>query len=280
MSTETPEVEELPVEIEQEQTPEIEAEAPAESQEPEEVVVTIGDEQPPEEPEKAPDWVRDLRKSHRELQRQNRELQAKLQTTQTPQVAPTSLPPKPKLEDHDYNSAQYEQALDAWYDRKRQVDEYQNRAKAAEQQQMQAWQAKLEGYASAKQSLRVADYEDAEAVVQDTLNTIQQGVILQGAEDPAKVVYALGKNPAKAKELAAIADPVKFSFAIAKLEAQLKVQPRKSPPPPESSVRGTAPISGAVDSNLDRLRAEAERTGDYTKVTRYRAQLREKQRRN
>lgn len=278
MSTEIEEIEPQQVDTEPEQAPEIEAEAPA--PEPEEVVVTIGDEQPAEEPEKAPDWVRELRRSHRELQRQNRELQAKLQTTQAPQVMPTTLPAKPKLEDYDYNSAQYEQALDAWYDRKRQVDEYQNRAKAAEQQQMQAWQAKLEGYASAKQSLRVADYDDAEAVVQDTLNTIQQGVILQGAEDPAKVVYALGKNPAKAKELAAIVDPVKFSFAIAKLEAQLKVQPRKSPPPPESSVRGTAPISGAVDSNLDRLRAEAERTGDYSKVVRYKAQLREKQRRN
>ena len=91
-------------------------------------------------------------------------------------------------------------------------------------------------------------------------------------------MYALGKNPKKAKELAAINDPVKFAFAVAKLEAQLKVNPAKRPPAPERAVTGgSAPISGTTDSTLDRLRAEAERTGDMTKVIRYRQQLREKQ---
>ena len=141
---------------------------------------------------------------------------------------------------------------------------------------MQAWQSKLEAYGTAKQSLKVRDYDDAEATVQEALNTVQQGVLLQGADNPAMVVYALGKNPAKAKELAAISDPVKFAFAVAKLEAQLKVAPKRTPPPPESAVRSTAGISGAVDSNLDRLRAEAERTGDYSKVIRYRQQLKAK----
>jgi hypothetical protein len=92
------------------------------------------------------------------------------------------------------------------------------------------------------------------------------------------VVYALGKNPKKAKELASITDPVKFAFAVAKLEAQLKVAPRKTPPPPEGAIRSTAPISGTVDSNLDRLRSEAERTGDYSKVYRYKQQLKAKAR--
>ena len=45
------------------------------------VVVTIGDEQPPEEEQhaQAPAWVKELRKSQRELQRENRELKARLQ---------------------------------------------------------------------------------------------------------------------------------------------------------------------------------------------------------
>ena len=271
------------VEDDIQQAPELEAEQPEAAPEaeaapePEEVVITIGDEQPAQEEEQAPEWVRDLRKKNREDQKRIRELEAKLQQVQTPQAAVPKLGAKPKLEDFDYDSGKYEAALDNWFAQKRQVDEFQSRVKQAEQQQMQQWQAKLEGYAQAKQSLKVRDYEDAEATVQEALNTVQQGVLLQGADNPAMIVYALGKNPAKAKELAAISDPVKFAFAVAKLEAQLKVQPRKTPPPPESSVRGTAAISGAVDSNLERLRAEAERTGDMTKVIAYRRQQRAKE---
>ena len=271
------------VEDDIQQAPELEAEQPEAAPEaeaapePEEVVITIGDEQPAQEEEQAPEWVRDLRKKNREDQKRIRELEAKLQQVQTPQAAVPKLGAKPKLEDFDYDSGKYEAALDNWFAQKRQVDEFQSRVKQAEQQQMQQWQAKLEGYAQAKQSLKVRDYEDAEATVQEALNTVQQGVLLQGADNPAMIVYALGKNPAKAKELAAISDPVKFAFAVAKLEAQLKVQPRKTPPPPESSVRGTAAISGAVDSNLERLRAEAERTGDYSKVFKYRQQQRSKE---
>jgi hypothetical protein len=84
----------------------------------------------------------------------------------------------------------------------------------------------------------------------------------------------MGKSPAKAKELAAITDPVKFTFAIAKLEAQLKVTPRKAPPAPEKQIRsiGGVPMSGAVDSTLERLRDEAAKTGDMTKVIAYKRQ--------
>ena len=92
---------------------------------------------------------------------------------------------------------------------------------------------------------------------------------MQGSENPALVVYALGKNPKKAKELAAISDPVKFAFAVAKLETQLKVTPRKTAPVPERQIRGSAQLSGAVDSTLERLRAEADKTGDRTKVAAY-----------
>jgi DNA repair exonuclease SbcCD ATPase subunit len=219
--------------------------------------------------------VNELRKKNREDQKRIRELEAKLQQTQ-PQQAVPRLGPKPTLEGMDYDSAKYEAALEQWYGQKRQVDEFQSKVKQAEQQQMQAWQSKLEAYGSAKQALRVRDYEDAEATVQEALNTVQQGVLLQGADNPAMVVYALGKNPKKAKELASITDPVKFAFAVAKLEAQLKVAPRKTPPPPEGAIRSTAPISGTVDSNLDRLRSEAERTGDYSKVYRYKQQLKAK----
>jgi len=251
------------------------AEAQDDEAESDEVVVSIGEEAPPpEEPAHAPEWVRELRKTNRELQRQNRELQTKLQSTAQTETKPVVLGPKPKLEDHDYDADKFEAALANWFERKRQADEINAKQEAEVMNQQKAWQAKLDGYGKAKAELRVKDFDDAEAVAQELFNVTQQGVMLQGADNPALVVYALGKNPKKAQELAAIKDPVKFAFAVAKLEKDLKVTNRKAAPPPERIVSGTGRVSGAVDSTLERLREEAARTGNMTKVIQYKAQKR------
>jgi hypothetical protein len=121
--------------------------------------------------------------------------------------------------------------------------------------------------------MKAKDFDDAEDTVKDILNVTQQGIIVKGAENPEFVVYALGKNPKKAQELAQIDDPIDFAFAISKLESKLKIATKKSAPPPEKTVKGTGRVSGSVDSTLERLRAEAEKTGDYSKVMKYKRQL-------
>ena len=240
----------------------------------EEVVVSIGEEAPPpEEHTPAPEWVKELRKTNRELQRQNRELQARVQAA-PPETKPVVIGNKPKLEDHDYDADAYEEALTSWFERKRQADEVNAKQEAEVMNQQKAWQAKLDGYGKAKAELRVKDFEDAEEVAQQVFSITQQGVLLQGADNPALVVYALGKNPAKAKELAEIKDPVKFAFAVAKLEKDLKVTNRRQAPAPERIVTGTGRSSGAVDSTLERLREDAARTGNMTKVIQYKSQKR------
>jgi hypothetical protein len=247
----------------------------AESEEPDEIVVSIdGEEPPPQEEQAAPEWVRELRREHRELKKRNRELESRVnQSTETNPVV--SLGPKPNLEALDYDTEKYEQSLADWYERKKLVDEQQSQVRRAEEEQQQAWNAKLEGYVEAKTKLKVRDYDDAEEVAQQMFNVVQQGVVIQGAENPALVIYALGKNPKKAKELAAIDDPVKFAFAVAKLESNLKIGNRKAATQPERTVSATAPSSGAVDSTLERLREEAARTGNMDKVMAYkRAQKR------
>jgi len=250
-----------------------EGETEQHEEESDEVVVSIGEEAPPaEEEQRAPEWVRELRKANREKERRIRELEAKLQTTTQTENKPVALGPKPKLEEFDYDADRFEQALDAWHERKRQHDLETERVRQAEQTQQQAWQAKLEGYSKAKAELKVRDYEDAEAIAQEVFNVTQQGVILQGADNPALVIYALGKNPKKAADLAKINDPVKFAFAVAKLEKELKVTNRRAAPAPERVIQGTGRASGAVDSTLERLRAEAEKTGNYTKVLQYKRQ--------
>lgn len=237
-----------------------------------EVTITIGDEAPQEEEARAPDWVRELRKSNREKERRIRELESQIN-----QVAPkVKLAPKPKLEDFDYDAEKFDAELDKWYEKKRIHDLEQEKAKQAEENQVREWQNKLDSYTKAKTELKVKDYDDAEFMVQELFNVTQQGVIIQGADNPALVVYALGKNPEKAQELSKISDPVKFAFAIAKLEKELKVVNKKTIPPPERTIQGTGRVSGSVDSTLDRLREEAAKTGDLTKVMRYKAQLKKK----
>ncbi len=234
------------------------------------VVVTIGEEAPPTEEEtRAPEWVRELRRINREDKRRIRELEEKLNAIKTAETKPAALGKKPALEDYDYDAERFEQALTAWYDRKREADQAAAQAEAAQKEQQKAWQAKLDAYNEAKAKLKVRDFDDAEATVQDIFNGTQQGIMLQGAENPALVIYALGKNPKKAKEISTITDPVKFAFAVAKLETQLKVTQRKAATAPERIVQGTGNKSGTVDPTLERLRAEAAKSGDFTKVIQY-----------
>lgn len=246
-------------------------ETEAEAEEEDGVVVTIGEEAPPpeeEETERAPEWVRDLRKQYREEKRRNKELQEQLAAT-TGATKVAELGQKPTLEAADYDTERYEKELAAWYERKRKHDEAEAARQAEAETAEREWKQKLEGYQSAKATLKVRDYDDAEEVVQDAFTVTQQGMILQGADNPALLVYALGKNPKRAKELASIKDPVKFAFAVARLETQLKVTKRKASSKPEPTISGTGRPSGSVDSTLERLRKDAEKTGDYSKVYAY-----------
>lgn len=273
---------ELVQEVEQveevvEESAEVEAEESQEESEADEVVVTIGDEPQPEEEEAkaAPQWVRDLRKADREKTKRIRELESQLEQNK-PKAEVPALGAKPTLEGCDYDAEVFEKQYDAWVERKRKIDEAQSAKQREEEEKQKEWQTKLDAYATSKESLRVKDYEDAEEVILGTLAEQQQAIIVAYAENPALVVYALGKNPKKAQELSAIKDPVKFAIHVSKLESQLKVQSRKPSTQPERVPSGTAPKSGAVDGHLDRLRAEAEKTGDYSKVSAYKRQQREK----
>lgn len=285
MTIEEQETVEEVVEAPEAEEPEPAGEPTAEATEPDEdavedeVIVSVGDAPPPQpvEEEKDPRLVNKLRKLLREQERKVREYETKLKATAPVEPPPPTLGPKPKLEDLDYDAEKYETAIAAWFERKRAADEHAQKQKQAEEQQRQAWQARLDGYAKAKASLRVRDYEEAEHAVTDALDVTQQGIIVSGCDNPALVTYALGKDSAKLAELKAITDPVKFAFAVSKLETQLKVTPRKPASAPEAVVKSNTRTSGSVDSQLERLRAEADRTGDYTQVFRYKQQLKAKQ---
>ena len=258
--------------------PVAEGETPAAEEAETEIVVSIGNEEPEPQSEaaQAPAWVKDLRKRVKEQDKTIKELKRSMQAP-APQGETTTAPPKkPTLADVDYDTGAYEAKLDQWYGAKAEYDRQAAERQRAEQSVKGAWEAKISGYNTAKAELKARDFEDAEAVIADTLSVTQQGIILDGAEKPALLIYALGKNPKKAAELAAITNPVAFAAAIGRLEASLKVTSRKPSAAPETLVSGNAPKSGAIDNTLDRLRADADRTGDYSKVMAYKRQAKRK----
>lgn len=239
-----------------------------------ELVVSIGEEAPPQQEEsRAPAWVRELRKQNRELAKAKKELEAKLQERDAPKQ--TELPPKPTLEGCDYDAEAFERKLADWYEAKRNHDAQQaEQQKAVERQKVHAEQ-RMTAYQEAKASIPADDMDEAEHTVANMLNPVQQQILIHGADNAAMLIYALGKHPEKAKQLAAIEDLAEFAFKAAKIEAELKVTKRKPNATPEKPITGTSGgISGSVDNQLERLREEAMRTGDFSKVHAYKMQLR------
>lgn len=247
--------------LENEEKPEVEVEG---------VTITIGDDEPNEEEDnKAPEWVRELRKNHRDSKKENRALKEELNALKNPKDE-NAVGPKPTLASCEFETDVYEDQLTEWHDKKREEDKRIAGAQSEKDKAEQAWNTTVDAHNVKKEALKVDDYADAEAYVEETFSVTQQGMMVQGADNSALVVYALYKNPKRAAELAAIKDPVKFAFAAARLEAQMKVGTRNKPETtPEILVTNKGHTSGASDAKLNRLRADAEKTGDYSELTAY-----------
>lgn len=246
-------------------------------------IVTIEGEAPPaeEDDNAAPTWVRDLRKSNREKDRALRERDAEIARLKgsPAQQAAVVVGEEPTFEGCDYDPDKFKAATLAWSKRKDEVENQERTRTQVQEQQQAQWTTRLKAVDTAASKLGVKNHDEAMSAFEDQFSPVQRGIILGGLEDAktsAAMRYALGMNPKKAKELAAIADPVKFAIAIGKLEDKLTIAPRKTAPVPERTLRSTGPTSGAVDSQLERLRADADKTGDYTKVHQYRQQQRAK----
>ena len=243
------------------------------------LVISIGGEAPTPKDvddfngQPAPDWVKQMRKENRELKRQ---LKTAPGTQQEQAKQEVTLGKKPTLDDHDYDADAYEQALDSWYDKKREYDHQEQSKKSEQESAEKQWETVISDFEQKKVGLKVSDFEEAEDTIKDSLSVVQQGILLQGAENSARVVYALGKNPKRLKEIASITDPVKFAFALAKLETQMKDNRRKAETPPEKGIRGSANISGGKDSKLEALEREAEKTGDRSKIIAHKRSLKQK----
>ncbi len=276
------EIEEAEAKEESEETEETEAgnEGDAEDKENEEdsdelAVIIDGEEasEDEQEEEKAPAWVKELRKANKEDKRRIRELEAELNQVRAPNNSVAEVGAKPDLSDYAFDTDAYDEAMLAWAERKRAAEAKQAQAREEEQAELVKWQNKLNKYGEAKARLRAKDYDDVEATAQDIFSLAQQAIIVKGASDPALLIYGLAKKPERAKKLAAITDPIEFAFALSKLEEKISVK-KKGVPPPEKQIKGSQPKSG--DHVLEKLRAEAEKTGDYRNILEYKKKIKSK----
>ena len=260
------------------ETTEGENEAAPDDTEEEELIVTIGEETPPqtEEDTKAPEWLRNVRKQNREQAKEIRVLKQQLAQAQPREQTP-QLGPKPTLESCDYDADLFERKLDAWKERKIVSDKQQAEARDAEAKRQEYFNSKFEAYSTRKAEVigKIKDFADVEETVLDALNDTQRGVVLAHAKDPALLLYAIGKDEKRLQELAKLSDPVEFIFAVARMETQMRTQSRKPASAPETRISGSAPSSGS-ETQLNKLREQAEKTGDYTKVMAYKKQLKDK----
>ena len=156
-----------------------------------------------------------------------------------------------------------------WYEQKRSAEQQAKERQAQENAAAQAWQQRLQSYENGRQKIRAVDFHEAEAAVQTSLDVTQQGIIVHGADNPAMLVYALGKNKATLEKLKGLKDPVQFAFAVAKLESQMRVTNSKPSTQPESRVASSSRSITSSDATLERLRAEAAKTGNFSRVMQY-----------
>lgn len=244
-------------------------------EEPELEEVFFEDEEPSAEPPKdSKAWAR-LRAAERDARREAAELRRKLEAQSSPSQVPDP-GPEPTLEDCDYDQDILKKRVrehDAAVARKQAAD-----AEAAKAQQEASRRAQelFDNYSRKKAELskRVQGYQEAESAVISMMSPERQDVLLKIAEDPARLVYALGRRPDKLEELAKENDRDRFVAKLKKLEVSINVK-KGTPTPPEERVSGSG-SPGPAGSTLERLRAEAFKTGDYTKVNAWKRQQRER----
>lgn len=237
----------------------------------EEIVVQFGDEAAPaSEGERGANsgLVKELRAKLREAS----ERAAAYERGEIQPQKPIEVGEKPTMEACDYDEARFERELDAWKDRKRQAEEATTTAQKQQEAAQTAWQEELAEHGRKVVALGARDFDVARDEVASALNLVQQAALIKASDNSAAVAYALGKNPHKLAELAKIQDPIKFAVAVSKLEGTLKVtKTTRRAVEPDRTVRGSASLAGG-DKKLERLEAEAARTGDRSKIAAYRAE--------
>lgn len=272
----------LDLDLEQDETPENQTEGePAEGaeesveDEADELEVAIGDEVAEPTAARKPDSDL-IRKLRAEIRDRDQRLAVYVKE-EAPK--PIEVGERPALEAFDYDEEKHAEAVEAWVSRKAEATAQTAKANEAQEATKTAWAAELADFGKKKAAMRAKDFSASEDEVVSTLTQIQQAIIIKASNNSAQAIYTLGKFPKKLAELAAIEDPVKFTAAFVRMEGTFKVTPRREAPDVDRPVKGSGSLATkGPDAKLDKLEADADKSGDRTKVIAYKRALRDKAR--
>ncbi|MEG0869119.1 MAG: hypothetical protein RSG77_18995 [Hafnia sp.] len=170
----------------------------------------------------------------------------------------------PKLTDPgiDYDEDLLQEKLEQWAKDNDQYKEQQRVIKQQQEMLNEQLKAKVTNYQQRVKSLKVRGFADAEQIVREEIPVSIQDTILLEAEKPEMVVLALGRNAELRKQLAETTNPVALGRLLERIESKAKTMPKaKTNAATTPEVRGS---NGAVINNLDKLKAKALETGDWT----------------
>lgn len=249
----------------EQETPELAAEQEAETGG---LVVSLGEEED-EDDQSQP--FRDMRQELREAKRELKELKASKQVETMQEVGE-----KPTLQDFDFDADKFEAALLDWNGRRQEAETKAKAEQEAVEKMASEYQENLASYKSRAKALPVKDFDEVEEVVREALPESVQSIIIDNAADPALMVYAMGKNPSVMADLPkgqSVRDIAKAAFALGAMEKGMKVTGMKPKPKPEGRVSGGVKPVTSGQKHLEKLRDEAAKTGDMTKVIAYKRKL-------
>lgn len=207
----------------------------------------------------------EIRDRDRRLAAKEREL-AELRAANVPK--PVEVGPRPQLADFDYDEDRYSEAVDAWSDRKVKAALSDRDAAAPDEAMQEDFRRRVDRF---QEDVANLPYGDAKAMVEAAVAAMPaslQAAVVQVADDPARLVYALGKYPDKLRALIEQPNQARMMGDIARLEGQMKTGTRKPTAQPQAQRRGDAMPRGG-DKELARLQKEADRTGNRTALVRY-----------
>ncbi|MEG1112562.1 MAG: scaffolding protein [Hafnia sp.] len=227
----------------------------------------FGDEKldsPTSEEAKDPALVKHLRSTIKEKDRELKELRRLSNQPAQQQPVIAQPPVMPKLTDPgiDYDEDLLQEKLEQWAKDNDQYKEQQRVIKQQQEMLNEQLKAKVTNYQQRVKSLKVRGFADAEQIVREEIPVSIQDTILLEAEKPEMVVLALGRNAELRKQLAETTNPVALGRLLERIESKAKTMPKaKTNAATTPEVRGS---NGAVINNLDKLKAKALETGDWT----------------
>lgn len=217
--------------------------------------------------------VKRLRDQLREAQRQAKRAYREPANDADPEP---QVPARPRsTADFDYDEDRFNAALDDYEAKKDEHAEWKLRQTQREASRRAVQDEQARKIEQQKSALGVSDYDARSSVVKDALTEGQLAVLINGADNPAQVIYALGRSQSRLDMLSGEQNLARFAVMLGKMEKDIKVSKRTAPSP-DSPVRGATGSLAATgtDKKLAALEKEAERTGDRSKIAAYRRQLR------